>query len=179
MGCFDTVIFACPACSRAIDLQSKGGDCCLQTFHYGRDKIPAQVIADVVDDDGTPQIVKCECGRDIDIRVTVSVALVVVGDNPGPATRQVTAASPLAARLRDLTLTLKRHSALSLLAAPALVADGHGHVVADIRAIFAAVEELERLCVATEFPVPAPVSRALLGRDAAGDVVRDQTEAPK
>lgn len=44
MGMFDTVIIKCPACGETFWAQSKGGDCCLDTFNLN--DAPAEVLAD-------------------------------------------------------------------------------------------------------------------------------------
>ena len=44
MGGFDFIIFKCPKCGADIEAQSKGGECCLITYHA--DSVPADVASD-------------------------------------------------------------------------------------------------------------------------------------
>lgn len=56
MGCFDTVLVNCPGCGKSNEIQSKAGDCILQTFLL--DDAP-----DVIKSDLNGEEIECQqCG---------------------------------------------------------------------------------------------------------------------
>lgn len=48
MGMFDRVVFTCPSCGASVEVQSKSGDCMLDSF--GPDMVPIQIAASIEGD---------------------------------------------------------------------------------------------------------------------------------
>lgn len=55
MGCYDSIVFKCPACGNEIAAQSKGGACSMMT--YGLNDVPADVASDA--NRHAPYLCKC------------------------------------------------------------------------------------------------------------------------
>lgn len=58
MGMFDTVWVTCPHCSERTDLQSKSGNCMLDSFELN--DAPLSVMGDLVDGGGWRQCWRCK-----------------------------------------------------------------------------------------------------------------------
>jgi hypothetical protein len=57
MGCYETILFKCPACGAQLEAQSKSGPCLLETFQH------TSVPIDVAQDANRHAPFECECGK--------------------------------------------------------------------------------------------------------------------
>ena len=61
MGLYDSVMFSCPKCHEKVYVQSKAGECLLQTFLSAT--VPVEVASDILD-----QTFYCVCGAHLVIK---------------------------------------------------------------------------------------------------------------
>jgi hypothetical protein len=63
MGVFDTVIVNCPNCNKAIEFQSKGGEC--NMYEYTLEDCPDDVLSNI--NRHSPYI--CDCGKSLSVNI--------------------------------------------------------------------------------------------------------------
>jgi transcription elongation factor Elf1 len=72
MGCYDTLNFACPACGRTVQVQSKAGPCKLAD--YNLKDAPLMVIADINDEGQRGKLYCQRCSAQLELEVRFAVS---------------------------------------------------------------------------------------------------------